>query len=321
MKEKSEIFNLSNNLDQIHQAMLKTPDIHQYKKLDSGIGIMLLDTHSANLTKTETIIEEAPIEFSLYLSGNIEGILYYDSQIEHIPIHPGLFQITYLPNTRCQVNVPGNQRIRSINFYASRSCLNQLLNENLDSLPTTLVKIIEGTYHRPYNFVGEMVPKMRIALDQFLNCPFGGAIREVFLKSKVQELISLQLFEACEKKKRTRKHVKLNRLEISRIHDAQQILVRDLSRPLSIQNLAEKSGLSDYKLKAGFHQIYGKTIFEYFRLNRITQSKNLLENTSMSVTEIAHHLGYHDAAHFIKEFSKKFNTTPGLYQDCYLQLN
>jgi len=53
---------------------------------------------------------------------------------------------------------------------------------------------------------------------------------------------------------------------------------------------------------------------DYVEEYKINLAKNLLEETDMTVTQIAAKLNYTNAQNFIRFFSKKVGTTPGKYR-------
>ena len=56
--------------------------------------------------------------------------------------------------------------------------------------------------------------------------------------------------------------------------------------------------------------MYGMTIFEYRTQVRMQESKNLLLDNELSITEIAGICGYSNASKFSAAFKKRFGETP-----------
>ncbi len=63
-------------------------------------------------------------------------------------------------------------------------------------------------------------------------------------------------------------------------------------------------------LQRVFKQMYGVTIFEYRTQVRMQESKNLLIDNDLSITEIAGICGYSNASKFSAAFKKHFGETP-----------
>ena len=96
--------------------------------------------------------------------------------------------------------------------------------------------------------------------------------------------------------------------EYKQFNDARDYLISDLTNPPTIDWLAKQVGLNHSKLKKGFKQIFGKSIYAYYLTERMNKAKQLLiEN---SVTETAIMLGYSNISHFSSAFRKQFGVLP-----------
>jgi AraC family transcriptional regulator, transcriptional activator of the genes for pyochelin and ferripyochelin receptors len=65
------------------------------------------------------------------------------------------------------------------------------------------------------------------------------------------------------------------------------------------------------KLKQGFRQLFGTTMFGYLHDYRMEMARNLLLEGNMSITTVANTVGYSHLRHFSAAFKRKFGITPG----------
>jgi AraC-like DNA-binding protein len=72
--------------------------------------------------------------------------------------------------------------------------------------------------------------------------------------------------------------------------------------------------LNDFKLKSGFRETFGTTVFGYVRKLRMDKARSLLEIGDLNVTEAALEAGYCSLGHFAAAFKKRFGTLPGQYR-------
>jgi AraC-like DNA-binding protein len=77
--------------------------------------------------------------------------------------------------------------------------------------------------------------------------------------------------------------------------------------------LARIVGINDCKLKAGFRQVFGTTVFGYLHDCRMERSRQLLEAGEMSVTEAARAVGFVSRGHFAAAFKRRFGVNPSAY--------
>ncbi len=86
-----------------------------------------------------------------------------------------------------------------------------------------------------------------------------------------------------------------------------------MAEPPTLQELSEEIGLSLNKLKEGFKQIYGDSVFSFLFDYKMEVARQLLESGAHNVNEVGLKVGYSTASHFIAAFKKKFGTTPKKY--------
>ena len=86
-----------------------------------------------------------------------------------------------------------------------------------------------------------------------------------------------------------------------------------MTDPPSLDELAREIGLSLKKLKDGFKQIYGDTVYAYLLDHKMDEARKMLESQKYNVNEVGLKLGYSTSSHFINAFKKKYGTTPKKY--------
>jgi AraC family transcriptional regulator len=96
----------------------------------------------------------------------------------------------------------------------------------------------------------------------------------------------------------------------ARLLRARAILLADLTRAPSLAALATASGLSLVKLKRGFRQLFGNSVYGLFQRERMHQAYRCLQSGEVSVISVAVDLGYSNASHFAAAFRKQFGINP-----------
>ncbi len=102
----------------------------------------------------------------------------------------------------------------------------------------------------------------------------------------------------------------------NKAHAARKILGDNIATDISVEELAERVKLNRTTLQRIFKQMYGVTIFEYRTQVRMQESKNLLLDDKLSITEIAGNCGYSNASKFSAAFKKHFGVTPTEWKNC-----
>ncbi|WP_051050388.1 helix-turn-helix transcriptional regulator [Fortiea contorta] len=182
-------------------------------------------------------------------------------------------------------------------------CINQ-------ELPPGLIKLIEGKSQQNYVDNNQLTPAMYLPLQQIINCPFQGMTKQIYLEAKCLELIALKLEQLTKIKNISVKSITLKPRDIEKIHRAREILIFQSENPPSLLNLAQKVGINDNKLKNGFRQIFGTTVFGYLHNHRMEIARQLLQDGKMHVAAVANEVGYANPGHFAAAFKRKFGVSP-----------
>jgi len=83
---------------------------------------------------------------------------------------------------------------------------------------------------------------------------------------------------------------------------------------ISLSLLARQVGMSKYRLSHRFRDVLGITFREYLLMVRLERAKVLLAAGHVSITEVAHDVGYGDLARFDKVFKRYTGFTPSAYR-------
>ncbi len=83
---------------------------------------------------------------------------------------------------------------------------------------------------------------------------------------------------------------------------------------LTLDDLAQRAGLSRFHFAASFKQTFGEPPHRYVILKRINYAKKLLLETDMSVTDISADVGYENQSHFTTLFRREVGLPPATYR-------
>lgn len=100
----------------------------------------------------------------------------------------------------------------------------------------------------------------------------------------------------------------------STVQKIKQKIETELASEQSLDELAAEFHISRYYLAHAYKQVTGYSIKNYRMLCRIAEARELLTNTSLSVSEISEHIGFPDTSNFSKYFKKKMGYTPSQYR-------
>ncbi|MBE9058231.1 helix-turn-helix domain-containing protein [Sphaerospermopsis sp. LEGE 08334] len=260
-----------------------------------------LNTHNGQYTLTA----------KFYLAGNhsviCPGISGVKENYQEIAGNNYLF---YLPDIEeIEQYFPGDRYyliriIFDLNFFRNFAT-------GFSPVPKQLQPLLECDHAPCFHLsVGKITPTMQTVLSQLLNAPYQGMVQRIYLESKVLELLALQLAQILETEKNSKKVINLKAADIERIHHAREILISQYDNPPTLLDLAKKVGVNDHKLKLGFREVFGTTVFGYLHNYRMEMAKMLLQEGEQNVAEVASYVGYSNPGHFAAAFKRKFGMSP-----------
>jgi AraC-like DNA-binding protein len=220
--------------------------------------------------------------------------------------------LEFVPEGRETEDWSAGERIIKVRISLQTEALRDISRESNPVLPKELRLLVENQEMLPCYRLATSTPDMDGVLQQILNCPYQGWMRQFYLEGKTLELLVLWLAQATERDKLP-DSCELSLSDIERVHQAREFLMQHLDAPPSLLELARKVGLNDYKLKRGFRQLYGTTVFGYLHTQRMEKARRLLANRQMKITDVAHAVGYASLPSFSLAFRKQFGVSPRAY--------
>lgn len=243
--------------------------------------------------------------FSLTGSSSVETNSYEEyvfSSNEH--------NLLYFPEKEYAVRtLSGKEACSSFHIIFPESYFLQLLQKKyplLDDFKNDIHKK-NSAILTPKNMA--ITAEMNSILNEIVNCKRKGVLKCLFLEAKILKLLMLQL-EQFEIAQSSYKFEHVKDYDVEKIRIAKNILEENISAPISLIELAHQAGINDFKLKKGFKEIYGNTVFGYLNELRMNEAKKLLLASDKSITEISQYCGYLFVQNFTKVFKKKFGVTP-----------
>lgn len=164
----------------------------------------------------------------------------------------------------------------------------------------------EPIYHIKTPIQKSIKPEIGLVLQQIIQPRYEGRVKRLFLEARIFDLIIAYFNQLLKKETRVIKED-----DIEKIMLAKQLVEGDLQKPNSLIALSRKVGINDYKLKIGFKELTGHTVFGYLYKIRMEKAHHLLSKEKKTVNEVSFLVGYKNAQHFITAFKKQYHILPG----------
>ena len=283
----------------------------RFAYLRSGLQISVEDWQmQEDLVLQDQHLHTDPLKFYFLISGEVSGVV--DWPASFFVLQEGQNCLSACGGDRAQINYYADRPYLAVTIWLAPDFLATFL-EGKSDFPQPLLRAIEPSAETFFH-TGAISPAMQVALHQILHCPYDGAIAQIYIESKALELVALKLAQIIEGTKLPPKNSPLQPQDLDCIHNAKEILIDNIESPPSLLELAKKAGINDYKLKIGFREVFGTTVFGYLRHQRMEWARQLLLEQQMNVSEVAQTVGYASLSRFSTAFKHHFGTTPKTYQ-------
>ncbi len=251
-------------------------------------------------------VDQSLIQFYFGVSGGAEFL--FSQGNYRLQLESEKCLLFYNPLTALPLDIEAQSGAKLVFLYITVENLHRLFVAESDEIEFLNKENIGKKFYadRPLN------PLITVALNQFFANNVNGPARSVFEKAKAYEILAL--FFTKEEGKDVEQCPFLNDEEnVERIRLAKKILLESMTNPPTLKELSREIGLNEYRLKEGFKNIYGKTVFQFLNDYRLDTARHMLDKGNVKVNDAAYHIGYTNPSHFIAAFRKKFGVTPKKY--------
>ncbi|HLT51656.1 MAG TPA: AraC family transcriptional regulator [Arenibacter sp.] len=274
--------------------------------VEEGFYILKIQNDSVHNQKVMREIDSSYIQFHFCLKGSAKFIFNEGRYALEVTEENSLL----LYNT--QIDLPLNLVLDANSWMVSIIMtirkFHSLFSKEAGYIPFLSVENKDKKY---YSQEG-VSPAIAIVLSQIMNYNLHPSIKELYIKGKVYELISLY-FNRTEDADMEQCPFLVDEDNIKRIRKAKEIIIARMAEPPTLVALSEEIGLSLKRLKEGFKQIYGDTVFSFLFDYKMEYARKMLESGKYNVNEVGLKVGYSTGSHFIAAFRKKYGTTPKKY--------
>ncbi|QJB29905.1 helix-turn-helix transcriptional regulator [Chitinophaga oryzae] len=242
---------------------------------------------------------------------SLSGLLRFKAgTLGDIELAPRQALLFYLPEPSNELYLKGGKEYIFFDFLLPEKYIEHFL-PYYSILPAFAEKIADRTEASLTSFPIRLSATGLHCIDMLLNCTYKGSLRSMYIDARIMDIMTevLSLAEGSSKRE-----VILTDEEVNRIQEIRKLLGKNLHKHYRIKDLSRMAYINEYKLKRGFQQVVGASIFDYQLNHRMQEARLNLSNTEMSLEEIAEATGYQYVSSFISAFRQHFGMTPTVFR-------
>ncbi|MGY8919193.1 MAG: helix-turn-helix domain-containing protein [Flavobacteriales bacterium] len=287
---------------------LKSIDIGSSSEtaIDKEIFIAIHQNETSVLQKFNKLVSKDFIQFHFCLKGSCD--LVFNEGSYKLSLSQGKSLLLYNPQRTLPINLINEAGSNVITLLISIKKFHLLFSDEASYITFLSRENILKKYYTEET----ISPSMSIVLTQLLNFNLNNSVKPLYFKGKTFELLSLY-FNTSDEANLEQCPFLVSEANVNKIKLAKDIIINRLSEPPTLIDLANEIGLSLKKLKDGFKQIYGDSVYSFLIDYKMELARKLLESGDYNVNEVGLKIGYSTSSHFIAAFKKKYGTTPKKY--------
>lgn len=292
--------NIKNNLKSIAESTFEET------KVDDGFLILTYKNDESIAQSLAKEIDSSFIQFHFCIKGSTKFV--FNQGRYTLDIHEENSLLLYNPQRELPIDLQVEPNSWIVSILISIKEFHGLFSQEADYISFLNPENKDKKYYKD----GVISPSMAIVLNQLINFSLNASIKSLYFKGKAYELLSLY-FNRSEDADVEQCPFLVDEANVIKIRKAKDIIVSRMAEPPTLQELADEIGLNIKKLKEGFKQIYGDSVFSFLFDYKMEVARKLLESGDNNVNEVGHKVGYSTSSHFIAAFKKKYGTTPKKY--------
>jgi AraC-like DNA-binding protein len=274
--------------------------------IENGFYIIRFVNENENTLKFQEAVGQEFIQFHFCQKGS--GSFEFNEGTYQLPLMPKTVNLLYNPSKPLPIDLKLSNYSSVVSLVISIKKFHGLFSEDADHIHFLSPENNTKKYYDTRN----ITPAMSVVLSQILEAKIHESIKPLYFKGKVYELLSL-FFNKNEDTDVEQCPFLVDEENVRKIRKAKEIILNQMTEPPTLHGLATEIGLNVKKLKEGFKQIYGDTVFGYLLDFKMNEARSMLDTKQYNINEISIKLGYSTSSHFISAFKKKFGTTPKKY--------
>ena len=246
------------------------------------------------------------IQFHFCLSGS--GTFIFNTGSYVLPIKNDQSLLLYNPEKDLPIDLKLDPESSIVTLIISIRKFHSFFSDNVSFVSF----LTEDNRDKKYYQDGYITPSMSVVLNQMLNFNLNASVKPLYFKGKAYELLSL-FFNKNEDADLEQCPFLVDDSNVAKLKKAKDIMISQMADPPTLKELSETIGLSLKKLKEGFKQVYGNTVYGFLLDYKLEVARKLLDSGTYNVNEVGLQVGYSTSSHFIAAFKKKYGTTPKKY--------
>ncbi len=289
------------------QDYVKSGELRRIALPQIGLGVVYNLTFASN---SEVLVESDCDLLNItlrkrggYLSGTKADAMNYleGAELEVHAMRAGV------PNAAL---IKADSEIQMVVIHLRPEALRHALPIDPRQLPQALANFILGHTRDDHVELRYTLPeRVGRALDCIMETDIGEALRDRYFQAKLMECL-LDVIDLLRRPQALAQRDGFVGKNLRPFDRARTLLLQEYRQPPSLDDLARRVGVSRRKLTDGFRRQYGISPMAFVLKLRMEKARRLLRSGEFQIAQVAHRVGYQQAANFSQAYKAHFGHSP-----------
>lgn len=280
--------------------------ILEERDVEGGIYLLYTQNETEDLQRIERKVGMEYLQFHFCAKGGME--LVFNEGRYKMPLDNERSIVLYNPQVALPINILLGPCAAMVSLLIPIEKLHGFFSKEAHFIAFLNEENKDKKYYKEH----PITPNLITILNQILYHSPHPVVAPLYYRAKAMELLSMYYnmpqdidLEQCP--------FLVDEKNVTKIRLAKEIIIKRMTNPPTLQELADEIQLPINRLKEGFKQVYGDTVFGFLFDYKMERARQLLASGSLNVNEVGQEIGYSAASHFIAAFRRKYGTTPKKY--------
>ena len=281
-------------------------DFFEEIKIEDDFVLLRIQNDTDVARTVQKNVNKNILQFHFVLKG--AGKFLFNQGTYEMDLREEKILLLYNPQKELPIHLKIEPKSWVVSLMISITKFHALFSSFTHGIPFLTQENIDKKYYNEDN----ISPAMAIVLNQMFHFSLNPSIKNLYYKGKAFELLSL-VFNKVDDPTNEQCPFLIDEENVLKLKRVKEIIIANMAEPPGLQELADQVGLTLKKLKLGFKQVYGDSVYGFLLDYKLEYARKLLDSGSYNVNEVGLKIGYSTSSHFIAAFKKKFGTTPKKY--------
>jgi AraC-like DNA-binding protein len=278
----------------------------EFFEFASDIRTIVFDCHWKQ-TQSFRVRDGDWVRFNFSLS--IDIAMKLSDTITVNAVSPSWRIINNVPGTEAIEKIPAGTNAVWVTVCCKPNYITELTGQAIENMPDLLRAAVFNDTHDSFHELFEFTSRLNTITADIIKNDLSGSLRISYVEARSIELLCLALNEIMYSQ-RLEGQLRLTRAEENALGQARKVLLQQYRNPPTVAELSRQAGINRNKLFYGFKNLYSMTISEFIQEQRLEEGKRLLQQTDLSVLEIANRVGFKHQCNFSTAMKRVFDMTP-----------